>query len=178
MKPVKCKIRNRMTRWLGIGGCLLLLAGCGSSSDRAALAGAVTFDGAPLSKGSITFLPQLGTRGPAAGGSIEQGRFEIDREGGTFVGTFAVQITATRKTGRKVKTLIGTVVDGEEQYVPARYNRQSELTAEVTPRGRIGSNLPSMPTEHPRHGMAGAWAYLWVIKLCVLFRNFRSVTGT
>jgi len=132
---VKWKIHNRMARWFRIGGCLLLLAGCGSSSDRTALEGAVTFDGEPLPKGSITFLPQSGTSGPAAGGKIEDGRFEIDREGGTFVGTFAVKITATRKTGRKVKTLIGTVVDGEEQYVPARYNSQSELTAEVTAEG-------------------------------------------
>ncbi len=113
----------------------MLLAGCGSSSDRTGLEGTVTFAGELLPKGSITFLPQAGTRGPAAGGNVEDGRFKIAREGGTFAGKFEVKITATRETGRKVKTLIGTVVDGQEQYLPTRYNRQSKLTAEVTAEG-------------------------------------------
>ncbi len=48
----------------GLG--LLLLAGCGPSSDRQALEGTVTFDAAPLADGSIMLRPLPGTRMPPA----------------------------------------------------------------------------------------------------------------
>ncbi len=123
--------------WAAVCGLgLLLLAGCGRSSDRQALEGTVTLDGAPLAEGSITLRPLPGTRGPTAGGKISDGKFSVSPEGGTFVGTFRVEITASRKTGRKVKDpRFGREVDEVEQYIPRRYNHQSELTAEVTAEG-------------------------------------------
>ena len=57
-----------------------------------------------------------------------------------MAGTFRVAITALRKTGRQVEDPTAAMIDPEatsvltdeyEQYIPARYNMQSELTAEV-----------------------------------------------
>jgi len=59
-------------------------------------------------------------------------------------GAFRVPISATRKTGKKVfdptaKMLDSGATDGmvDEivQYVPARYNKQSELTVDVVDGG-------------------------------------------
>ena len=112
--------------------CLVAWAGCGPANGRHSLEGRVTLDGEPVADGVINFRPQPGTPGPTAGGQITAGRFSIPLEGGTFAGIFRVEITAARKTGGKERHLrTGEMVDLYEQYLPARYNRQSELTAEV-----------------------------------------------
>ncbi len=122
-----------------IGWCVwfvLILIGCGERGDRRSLEGTVTLDGASLAAGQITFVPQPGTKGPTAGGQITEGRFSIPRKGGTFTGKFLVQITATRKTSKQVMNYaLDEMIDEIEQFLPLRYNRQSELTAEVTASG-------------------------------------------
>ena len=133
------KIDRRIARWSVCVWMLLSLTGCGDSSGRQSLEGTVTLDGAPLTMGHITFVPQSGTKGPIAGGKITEGQFFVSSAGGTFVGKFRVNITATRKTGRTVVTpMFGKEeeIDETEQFFPPRYNRQSELTAEVTADGR------------------------------------------
>jgi len=125
------RINNVFAAWCVGGVYLVILAGCGEASRRTELEGTVTFDGEPLPKGSIAFHPQAGTSGPSAGGKIEDGRFVVDRQRGAFAGKFRVEITATRKNGKKEQTPFGTEVDGYDQYLLPRYNRQSELTAEV-----------------------------------------------
>ena len=115
---------------------LLSLIGCGEPSGRQSLEGTVTLDGAPLVDGNIKFVPQLDTKGPVAGGKITEGQFSISTEGGTFAGEFRVEITATRKTGKKVKDYkMDKMIDDIEQFLPPQYNRQSELTADVTESG-------------------------------------------
>ena len=116
--------------------CLLLLLGCSAASDRRGVEGTVTLDSGPLAKGSITFRPIEGTRGPTAGANITAGEFSISEDQGPFVGNYRVEITATRETGRQIRDPISkTMVDEFEQYIPTRYNQQSELTASITENG-------------------------------------------
>ena len=122
-------------------GCLLCAAalaassGCGRSG-RMALEGTVTLDGQPLEMGAIRFSPLPGTTGPTAGGDIERGKFLVSDARGTFAGAFQVQITASKHTGRKVlDPRSNTLIDEYAQCLPARYNSQSELRAEVTTSG-------------------------------------------
>ena len=115
---------------------LALLAGCGGSTDRQALQGTVTLDNGPLQQGSIRFIPQAGTGGPSAGGEIKGGRFSVEADKGVLRGSFRVEITASRKTGRKTRDRVsGEMTDIYAQFLPACYNRNSELTAEVKARG-------------------------------------------
>jgi hypothetical protein len=110
---------------------LLVIAGC-SDSRRQSIEGTVTLDGQPLPEGCIKLLPQEGTPGPTAGATIEKGRFTIDAAQGTFVGRFRVEILATRPSGRSVADPVtGEKVLVRVQYLPARYNAKSELTAEI-----------------------------------------------
>jgi hypothetical protein len=52
----------------------LALAGCSGGGGGATISGTVTFNGAPLEKGSITFTPEDG-KGTPAGGMIENGKY-------------------------------------------------------------------------------------------------------
>ena len=126
---------DRLPTWWCVW-LVLLWVGCGEPSDRKSLEGTVTLDGVPLAEGHVKFVPQRGTKGPIAGGKIIAGNFSISPEGGTFTGTFRVEITATRKTGKQVKDhRTGEMIDGIQQFLPPQYNRQSKLTATVTESG-------------------------------------------
>jgi len=130
--------------WLRIAGglslgCCVVVCGC-NHDGRQPLQGTVTLDDQPLPAGDVTFFPLPGTPGPTAGGKIVDGHFSIPAEGGTMAGTFRVQITAQRKTGKQVFDSTAQMMDPKakngmidqyEQYIPARYNQQSELTADV-----------------------------------------------
>jgi hypothetical protein len=121
--------------------------GCGHGG-RMSVEGTVTLDGRPLEKGSIQFSPLPGTKGPTAGGDIVNGKFNILPVGGPFAGKFTVQINAVGLTGRKIlDPRSNTMVDEYAQCLPARYNSQSELQAEVTANGpnRFDFALTSVP---------------------------------
>jgi len=79
-----------------LGMCL------GCSANLATVQGNVTFDGQPVEKGSIIFEPADGV-GPVAGGTIENGKYRLDWEGGLVPGKMIVRISAGRPTGRKIK---------------------------------------------------------------------------
>jgi hypothetical protein len=131
MKPV---IRYHRLVALGL---LLSLNGCGDrAGGRLAVHGAVTLDGQSLGGGSISFRPVAGSTGPTAGAKVVDGRFAIPSDKSLFAGKYRVEITATRKTGKQVKDpTFGAMVDQVAQYLPGKYNRSSELTAEVKPGG-------------------------------------------
>jgi hypothetical protein len=124
---------------------VLATAGC-SDSRRQSIEGTVTLDAQPLPEGCIKLLPTEGTPGPTAGATIQYGRFTIDAAKGTFVGRFRVEILATRPSGRvSVDPVTGEKVPVRVQYLPARYNAKSELTAEIATGGpnRLEFNLAS-----------------------------------
>ena len=120
---------------LAVAFGLVSISGCGGT-DRAAIEGAVTLDGKPLESGRVTFRPQRGTESPSAGGKIVDGYYSVDSEGGVLPGKFRVEITAKRPTGKKVPNrFTGEMVMLEEQYLPERYNRNSQLELTVPPEG-------------------------------------------
>ncbi|QDT98196.1 hypothetical protein [Gimesia aquarii] len=113
----------------------LTLSGCGSTEtgpDRTIVTGKVTFKGEPVLQGQIWFLPQAGREAPQAGAPIVEGQYRVENKGGVPIGSCQVKITAEQP-----KADIKIVEDGgpEEipttQYLPARYNEQTELTAEI-----------------------------------------------
>ncbi len=111
--------------------------GCGGSGPpRGEVQGTVTFNGTPLESGSIAFTPIEGTKGPSTGGRISDGAYHIPENEGPVVGQHCVEIRATRPTGEQVKAGEGAddpeaMVDQVEMFIPAEYNSQSTLTAEI-----------------------------------------------
>ena len=122
---------NLLSAMCPIVAALALCLGC--SSDQTTIEGAITFDGQPVERGSITFEPASGA-GPSAGGTIENGQYKIDASGVT-PGEMIVRISAVRPTGKKMEAgppePPGTLVDEVRPYIPAAYNEQSTLKAQV-----------------------------------------------
>ncbi len=108
----------------------VFLPGCGAGGDLPDLGevkGVVTLDAQPLSGAQVQFLPQSGRPSVAETGADGSYRLRYTTdEYGAVVGSHTVKIN--------------TAVDGRDdpstEKVPARYNAESELTADVQP----GSN--------------------------------------
>lgn len=117
-------------------GIAFVVSGC-NESPRNAVSGTVTFEGQPLADGYVMFVPLNGTPGPTAGANIKDGKFEVEQQGSVFAGDFRVEIVASRPSNRKVLSQeSGKMVTVPEQYIPIRYNQESELQASVEPGGK------------------------------------------
>jgi len=106
--------------------CLCFLPGCERAPAGPPLVpvkGTVTVDGEPLPVGSIYLSPVDGIAGSYSG-EIQQGKFSIQ----SAVGLKHVSIVASRLS-TKVLGPDGKL--SQEQYLPAKYNVKTELTAEV-----------------------------------------------
>ena len=103
----------------------MLLAGCGGDG-RIEVGGQVTFDGQPIDRGTIDFLPADG-QGPTAGGLIEGGRYSVR----VAPGKKRVEIQGFREVGREKVVDFdpdSPVVPITKPFVPAQYNTASTLT--------------------------------------------------
>ena len=107
------------------------LLGCGGTK-RQSIEGTVTYGGEKVAQGSIKLIPQTGTKGPSGGALIKDGKFSIPADKGVYVGTFRVELLATKETGRQSQDVMGEVVKERVQYLPPKYNRESTLTQEIT----------------------------------------------
>jgi hypothetical protein len=123
--------RKLQTLSVGVLACLLG-AGCGGkTADRAGVSGKVTFDGQPVAAGQVVFEPQGAGRMGIA--QIVDGAYTMPPEQGPTAGEYVVRITANRPTGAKAAAGRGSdeQVDVYEQFIPAKYNDQTELKAQV-----------------------------------------------
>lgn len=118
---------------LGLIVTVGMIAAGGCSGARApALHGKVTLDGAPVTNGSIVFLPAT-SDGPKAAAAIEDGNYSVPASAGLKPGTYRVEVNWRKPTGRKVPSADpGISMDETKEAIPAKYNSDSTLTAEVT----------------------------------------------
>ena len=116
---------------------LLAAAGCGGSDglDRQAVTGTVSLDGAPLKEGQIQFFPAANTKEAiATGARITGGTFSIPRADGPIPGTYTVQITASggeQAPPEGSDGMPGTGPKHDKELIPAKYNAQTTLKADV-----------------------------------------------
>jgi hypothetical protein len=106
-----------------------------ASNDTLAVAGKVAVDGKPLEDGRITFI-SLGEGGMRTSAEIENGEFSIQPKFGVKTGEQVVQIEAYRKSNRPIQpsgllTAERAAKGAVEQYLPAKYNTQSQLKVQV-----------------------------------------------
>jgi hypothetical protein len=108
---------------------LLVLAGC---SGRPAIEGTVTYAGQPVDGGSISFIPD-NNRGTIASADIKAGKYAVPAGKGPGTGKCRVQIVWKKKTGRQVQTPgdAGNLIDETVQVIPANYNAQTTLSADL-----------------------------------------------
>lgn len=109
-----------------------LLPGCGGDG-RVKLEGAVSYDGTPIDNGTITFVPAGGedAKRPKASARITDGKYAFEADFGPMPGAHRVEVTWDKKTGKKVSTGDADMRDETKQVLPAKYNAQSTLTADL-----------------------------------------------
>lgn len=105
----------------------LPLQGCfqGTGANESEVSGVIKLDGEPLPEGTITFISADNTT-HSAQGKIQNGEYHVT----VPVGEKRVEIHASRWTGKPYKKYD---IMETEQYLPAIYNEQSQLTADVKP---------------------------------------------
>lgn len=120
---------------LALLGAMAVAIGCSPDNDRVSVSGNVTLDGTAVESGSITFTPIEGTQSPSAGSDLVDGNYEVSRPQGPKPGIYRVEVRSQRKTGKKIPAGSpappGTMVDEMVEAIPAAYNRDSKLRAEL-----------------------------------------------
>src|SRR5262245_26391522 len=127
----------RMVFTLSVVVLGLACASCGhrnhSGEQRFPLSGKVSVDGQPMASGVISFLPQ--EKGRVSGGPIKAGAYKVPEEMGANAGKYRVEIHWNKPTGKRVRDPYGEeIMDEYKEGLPDRYHKQSELTAEVSPK--------------------------------------------
>lgn len=105
------------------------LAGCGGETGpkKYFVSGNVTLNGEPVSSGEILFRPEEG-RGNRDGARITDGAYEIE----SLPGKKIIEITAYRESKTKFdESNPGERTPIQEQYIPEKYNKKSELKFEI-----------------------------------------------
>lgn len=123
-----------MKPWHFLALLLFLVVGC-RGAERAPVEGTITLKGGkPLPAGRIRFLLVDGTVRQVAFADIENGKYSLPAERGPWIGKNRVEITAQRKTGRKIPPPDGppeNLIDEIDQYLPAQYNLESTHTVDI-----------------------------------------------
>jgi len=113
------------------------VAGCTGSDNpqgRQSISGEVTLGGKPLDHGSIRFEPQDASIGTSDAAMITQGAYKISVDQGLAPGAYRVFITATAANDdeRTADEIMNDPKPAGKEMIPAKYNRKSELTAQVS----------------------------------------------
>jgi hypothetical protein len=106
---------------------LLVVSGCGGTTTAHAVTGIVTFQGKPLPEGEIVFVAEDGKASDPA--TVKDGKYSVQ----VTAGKKLVRIRAARIKPGGARDAMGTPVP--EDYLPAKYNTQTTLRAEVVPGG-------------------------------------------
>lgn len=109
---------------------------CGCNGDKGTVTGTVTLDGAPVSNAFVQFFPDSGGR-PADALTNAEGAYELRAsrsEVAAPIGKYKVSISTANGASDSSDSDYGASM---KETLPAKYNSQTELTAEVT----SGSNV-------------------------------------
>jgi len=119
-----------MRRWFLLGclcGALGCLLGCSTAAKPIPVSGTVNLDGQPLAEGQVTLL---GEKTAPETFTVKAGSFQ----GEAKPGKKRVEIRAF-KLGKPTKMGDTEIEATPENYIPAKYNTESTLTAEVAAGG-------------------------------------------
>lgn|GEM_PF-4232446 len=122
------------------GLSVLMISSCQPAGDglsRIAVVGSVTSSsGEPIS-GTISFLPEAGTKGPAATASVVEGDFKFDKSNGPVAGNYRVLVVGQLRDLKYKGTLASIssapnaeATTGDSQSPPAA---EWSFDAEVSP---------------------------------------------
>ncbi len=106
------------------------MTGCGS--EGLSVKGRVTYDGKPVDRGLITFVPAA--KGSlAVDAEIVDGGYEVLSDSALLPGAYKVWIDAERPTGRRYPADEGSseMVEEVVNYIPEQYNTATTLEVDL-----------------------------------------------
>lgn len=113
----------------------LFVVGCDSAPRRMSVSGTVTFKGAPLKEGTITFIPLTSTT--QEGAAIVEGRYTLPAENGLSPGMYRVSISSIdaplKSDPKKPPAASGGV---SKERIPGEYNEVSKEEVKVNEAGQ------------------------------------------
>jgi hypothetical protein len=115
--------------------------GCGRGDGFGAVSGSVTFQGKPLEEGTIQFYTPDEPPTLAGGAAIVAGKFELPREHGLKPGSYLVRISSTERTEIPAKGGIAMPGFRTRERIPAKYNTESTLKADIAQPGPLQFSL-------------------------------------
>ncbi|WP_437222839.1 hypothetical protein SH661x_002963 [Planctomicrobium sp. SH661] len=115
-----------LTFGVGLPGCG---SGRGDAPPKSVTRGKVTYQGKPVEKGMIRFIP---VAGPPVQTEIINGEYHVTYKGGVALGTASVEIDGYRETGRMIQVGADKSVPDLEQFLPEKFNRTSSLSVVIT----------------------------------------------
>ena len=134
---------------------LLVMASCGGDDGlgkRYAVSGTVTYNGNPLEKGEISFIPEDLKSNFGASGQISNGSYTLSTGGnadGAHAGKYKVTITAKEDFLAKAKAdFQKDSKQQESNYIPPQYIAKAEAAAKsLIPAGYGDSRTTTLTAE-------------------------------
>jgi hypothetical protein len=128
-------------------------SGCAPADGPARIAafGTVTSEAGDPVSGTISFLPQAGTDGPAATASVNDGVFKFDTRNGPVAGRYRV-LVVKQLADRQFKGVSATMPDGSSSTGLTRGDQPAadeewSFTADVSPDDiEFDFQVPDAPT--------------------------------
>jgi hypothetical protein len=114
------------------------LTGCGLSG-RASLSGEVRYGSELVSDGAVRLVAIQGTDGHGAVARVVDGHYAFPIDKMLLAGLYRVEIRGMRKTGAKESERddetdkVTRIIDVVENFIPPRYNAESELQVTLKP---------------------------------------------
>jgi hypothetical protein len=118
------------TVWVLCASAGCALPGCTEPPSGHSVTGNITLHGEPLDQGMIEFSPAAG-QGTMSGGMIKDGAYTIPPESGLAPGLYQVRISSTQGAAPNPDELPGEARTPPKQRIPAQYNTETTLQAEV-----------------------------------------------
>ncbi len=124
------------------------MIGCGDSvSLNQPISGTVTIDGTPIESGSISFLPERGTDGPAATTTISSGKYQFTNANGPYTGGHQVMIGADLAAQPSTPSA-GSIQSNSSGSTAETFDPKKRRTASpIDPKLKDPRQPQSMPSE-------------------------------
>ena len=103
----------------------IFFTACGGGEKLYEVTGAVSYQGTPVEKGTISFRSE-NAKLPPCGATIENGKYKCM----VRKGKMTVQITGSRQVQNKKKEDQGLIL--WEDFIPEKYAKDSTQTVEIT----------------------------------------------
>ncbi|UUO07420.1 hypothetical protein M4951_03705 [Blastopirellula sp. J2-11] len=126
-------------RAYGLAGFLLItvmIAGCGRSDglQRTVVSGTVSYNGEPISRGAIWFVPtaSVGNQAPTGFAVIQEGRYATAANKGPVSGLYTLKITGfdgAEPTAAEKEELLGGVFPGHPLF--PEYVQEHEIAGDT-----------------------------------------------